>query len=138
MFKRIVCMFCVIVCLGFFWSQNSKPLFYDFSDEFEIYLVSSSSTAVMVKTDCVDYGFYTDIKGESCRVNVDNVTVEDILKKFDARVVFTETTEECVNYYAYSDNIKYRKTLNGKIINLHVSLSDSSITIGSPMIFGSF
>lgn len=138
MFKRIVCMFCVLVCLCFLWSQNSKPLFCDYSDEFEIYLESSSSAAVIVKINCIDYGLYTDIKGESCNVNVDNVTVEDILKEFDACVVFTETTEECVNYYAYSEKIKYRKTLNGKIINLHVSLSEHSVIVGSPMIFGSF
>ncbi len=138
MLKKIVCVFFALVCTCFFWTQNAKPLFLDYSNEFELYLSSPSSTAKIVRADAKTYSLYTDVKGESCIICDRTIGVQEILDRFGASVVFTETIDGNLNVYAYSNQIAYRKNINGKIINLHISVAENYTAIGSPMIFGSF
>ena len=137
MFKRIVCLFFVLVLSTVLWTLNRKPLFSEFSNDFELYLNSNSSNATIVYTDRLGYGKYNGVTGESCVVTTGE-TVYEIMDLFDAKMMFCEKTDTGVNYYCYSNRIKYQKTVNGVTINLHISLSDTQTKIGSPMIFGSF
>ncbi len=137
MFRKLTCLFCVLICVLAFWSQNNTPVFYKYGGEYELYLGSASSLAQTVKVNGGEYRLYTSVMGEACTVN-SNASVNDILKDFDATVVKTESAGEVINYYAYSPKIKYVKTAFGKRFNLHIAVSGEKIKLGAPMIFGSF
>ncbi len=124
--------------MSFLWVQNAKPIFSDYAENFNLYLVNPSSMAKIITATRFDYPRYTDIKGESCTVKDKTLTAEDIFNEYNATLVFTETVANTVNYYGYSNEIKYRKTLGDKIVNIHISVSENGVTVGSPIIFGSF
>jgi hypothetical protein len=119
------------------WTTNKRPLFSEFSNDFELYLNSNSSNATIVYTDSSGYGKYNGVTGESCVVTTGE-TAYEIMDLFDAKVLFYEKTDTGLNYYCYSKRIKYQKSVNGVTVNLQISVSDTQTKIGSPMIFGSF
>lgn len=137
MFKRIFSLFFALFIIASLWTANKTPLFLEFSDRFELYLFSPSSTATMVYTDSLGYRAYNGVTGESCVVN-DDISAQEIMDKFKAKLLFTETTETGVNYYCYSNKIKYQKTIKGQTVNLQISVTDTQTKIGAPLIFGSF
>jgi hypothetical protein len=49
-----------------------------------------------------------------------------------------EETEEGINYYAYTEKLTTEKIIRGKKINLHIFIGESEVTIGTPIIYGSF
>ncbi len=143
MFKKLlsICLvtFFAFILLSAFDSENNKPLFSRYSNEFEVYLLSSSSEAQIVKCDVNTYKNLTNVRGESCFfANADESDVEKILLDFSATVLFTETVDGITNYYAYSPNIKYRLNVLGNIINLHIARNQRNIKLGSPIIFGGY
>jgi hypothetical protein len=91
----------------------------------------------MVYTDRLGYIAYNGVTGESCVVSAE-YSAKEIMDRFNAELLFTERTETGVNYYCYSNKIKYKKTINGEIINLQISVTDTQTKIGAPLIFGSF
>ncbi len=129
----VVCL--MIIIYGAF--INSTCYLVSFSGRHEVYLKSNSSNAqtVCVEADCVKR--YISKSGEAVLI-LNDVSIEEILKEFCASLSFFEETEEGVSYYAYSRKIKYRKILNGKVINLHIFKGKNGTKIGSPLIYGSF
>jgi hypothetical protein len=59
-----------------------------------------------------------------------NITLDEIF--------YIESVDDGVSFYAYSKNVKYLRMLNGKKVNLHVSLSNGKVYLGSPIIYGCF
>ena len=136
MFKRL-CVIIVAVMLiisGYF--INSRPVFVEYSNNFEVYLNSASSSAQIANTK---FGFFSvkNIRGESFKIDIEDFNIEDFLNDYSARIVFVEEIEQGVSYYAYSPKIKYRSKLFGQTINLHIFIG-KQVTIGAPLIFGSF
>ena len=136
MFKRL-CVIIVAVMLiisGYF--VNSRPVFVEYSNNFEVYLNSASSSAQIANTK---FGFFgvKNIRGESFKIDIEDFNMEDFLNDYSARIVFVEEIEQGVSYYAYSPKIKYRTKLFGQTINLHIFIG-KQVTIGAPLIFGSF
>ena len=74
---------------------------------------------------------------ESCVLEKD-FDVEKLLYDLDAEIIFTETSQFVTSIYCFSPKLKYKKIINGEIINLHVAISESQIKIGSPIIYGSY
>jgi hypothetical protein len=75
-------------------------------------------------------------------VDTFNFDLDAFLVRHQATIVFTEEIESGVSIYAYSKSVKYRKQIKGKIVNLQIFIpkekQNKDITIGTPIIFGSF
>lgn len=137
MIKKIFLVSFVILLLIFITFSNQTPLFKDYSDNFEIYTKSPSSNAQIVCTNSKTYPLIFGKVGESCKI-FGEFDLSSFLMKMGAKTVFTEKAEHGVSYYAYSNDIKYKASVNGHVVNLHVFIGDSGVTVGSPIIFGSF
>ena len=135
--KIALCLICVLV-LSLTIFTNKTPIFKGYASDFELYLNSPSSSANIVTANAVTFIKYKNVCGESFNVDKNEFDLQKFLSDFCASLIYTEELEHGVSYYLYSKKIKYRTTLFGSIINLHVFVSDSSITIGSPLILGSF
>lgn len=138
MFKKILTTFLAASCCFLACVSVAKPVFSDYADSFEFYLNERSSNAVMVFASKGEYPFISDIKGESCKLIKSEFELEKFLNDFSAKVVFTEVIEEGTAYYAYSEDIKYLTEINGQRINLHIFIAKECVTVGSPLIYGSF
>jgi hypothetical protein len=123
------------VCVGY---VNSKPLFSKYSENFIVYVGSNSSNAEILTVDSKDYMSLKKVTGESVKISSSNFDVYDFFEKYNAEIVFTETVDGVVSYYGYSKDIKYQTIIGGKRINLHVAKAKNLVTVGSPIIYGSF
>ena len=138
MFKRLTVIFSAVLLIIAFYSFSSYPIFYKYSNCLELYLNSASSTANIVNSKVGSRWFYTNIRGESFKADKDSFDMDAFLSDYSARVVFIEEIEEGISYYAYSPKIKYRFKLLDKTINLQIFIGNNQVTVGAPIIFGSF
>jgi len=137
MFKKVFCLLSALVVLSAAWVVNSKSDFSSYASSFEVYSLTSSSSALIEIKTKNDLLLSFNRYGTSCVV--DNlVTVEQIINDFNAKILFIETTENGISYYAFSENLKYRASIKGEVINLHIFDNGEFLKIGSPIIFGSF
>lgn len=141
MFKKLFISFLAVTLIFCVFNIGSKPVFAEITDSFngyEIYTANYSSTEKVV-TLSAKKDYYTVAKkcGESCRVRED-VDKDSVFKALNATLVFCEETENGINYYGYSRNIKYKTEINGKTVNLQVFVCKDYVKVGAPIIFGSF
>lgn len=134
-FSYILAVILTLACVGY---VNTKPLFSNYSDSFTVYVGSNSSNAQILTVDSKDYRFIKDVTGESVKISNLGFDENEFFEKYNAKIVFTETTDGVVSYYGYSKDIKYQTTIGGKRINLHVAVTKDSVTVGAPIIYGSF
>lgn len=66
-----------------------------------------------------------------------NFDLEAFLKSVGGKIVAVEELSDSVNYYCTA-NLPYSVNLYGTRINLHVSVRDGSVKVGSPIIFGGY
>ena len=135
MIKKSLYIFLAFTVLFGAWIMTSRPLFEDFSDNFEIYLNENSSNAVIISSDKEGFLMTFTRTGESCKTDL---SVEEIFGYFGAEALFYEVTDEGVGYYGFSEKIKYREYIYGKTVNLHVFEGKTQTTVGAPLIYGSF
>ncbi len=138
MFKRFAVTIASILIVAFIYTQSVTPVFNGYSNTYELYLTSNSSSAHVIKTDRVGYYLFSNVKGESCKVEKQGFNVDDFFAQMDAEILFVETTEDIKCYYGYSPNVKYRKQVLGRTVNIHVAVGKSQVTLGAPLIYGSF
>lgn len=137
MLKKIAVLTCAVILVLFISYSNEKPLFSNYSNTFEVYTQNASSNAVIVNATKNSYPLISSKVGESCKIS-GKFDLTKFLSEMGASTVFTEQTEQGVSYYAYSSRIRYGALIKGREINLHVFIGNSGITVGSPLIFGSF
>lgn len=137
MLKKIAVIFFAFLLLFNVYANNNQPIFKGYAKSFEFYLSSPSSSAKIVRANDKLLFIGKDVYGESFRADEKNFCLEEFLSEFNAKIVAVESIEEGVSYYAYSPKIKYRAKVNGKTVNLHVFIGDS-VTVGAPLIYGSF
>ncbi len=138
MFKKYVVTLSAFILLLGLTLSGIKPVLYGYADSLELYLNDTSSLAQIVKANDYEYALYKDVKGESVKLSADGFSLNELLSDFNATVRFIEQTPDCECYYAYSPKIKYKKTVKGQVINLQIAIAKEQVTIGSPLIFGSF
>lgn len=131
--KHACVIFSLIICLLSF-SIYSPPTLLNYTDKVLIYTGSNSSNAVVKRVD-TGYFSFDKIYGESCSLNL---SPQEIFDKFDVEVKFCEVAENVVCYYGYSKKFPYRKKINGKVVNVHVAVEGDRVTLGTPIIYGSF
>lgn len=137
MFKKFT--LCLSVALIFSLSVYiyGEPIFKGYSESLSVCFYSASSSGMIKEIDGKDipvFGKY----GESFCKNNGEISVAEVLDRFAAKMIFIEKIAEGVSYYAYSENILYRKLIKGRKVNLHIFVGKEKTTVGSPIIFGSF
>ena len=108
------------------------------TDRIEIYLDNGSHGQIKsVNLPEVQYSLAK--KGQAYEY-LEDVSIEEILRFYSAKVVFTESSYWGESIYAYSKNIKLSREINGKIVNIQISKSknDKKTKIGFPIIYGSY
>lgn len=135
MLKKIAILFFSVFLICAIWIQTQKSVFSGFDGRITYYTESSSSNAKIVSHFASVLIF--DLTGESIEIDGE-VDLQNILDHFSAEVVFTESVEGGVGYYAYSDRIKYHTHMLGKTVNLHIYIKTGKTVMGAPIIFGSF
>lgn len=80
----------------------------------------------------------TSSQGVSFTVSGKLATVEQLLDRMHAQVVFSESFDGLSCVYAYSPDIGYGITVDGRYINLQIAERDGKITVGSPIILGGY
>ena len=131
----IICAFIVFVGLNL---SYSTPLFYTKGQEIEVYLGSASSLAKIERVDFYEFLTLNQVMGESVEYQAQDFCLQEFLDRYNAKLVFSENTSQGQSYFAYSKKIRYKKTINGKLVNLQVFVSNQRVKVGSPIIFGSF
>ena len=137
MFKRLCVIIVAVMLIISAYFINSRPVFVEYSNNFEVYLNSTSSSAQILNMQFSSFIGLKNIRGESFKIDIEDFNMEEFLNDYSARIVFVEEIEQGVSYYAYSPKIKYRTKLFGQTINLHIFIG-KQVTIGAPLIFGSF
>ena len=74
--------------------------------------------------------------GESTTLSIEETKA--LFESLSAKVMFIEEVEGTKNYYCYTNSLKNGVVLKNEKVNLHFSLSNGKITVGTPLIFGSF
>lgn len=137
MLKKAIVLLVALFSLCFFGLKNAIPIFTNYADNFEVYTESACSNAVIVSTSKQAYPFILNKYGESCKIQGE-FDLQSFLADMGAKAVFIEKTESGESYYAYSSDIRYAKTVKNKRVNLQIHIGDCGVTVGSPIIFGSF
>lgn len=115
-----------------------QRLCFDGGGKYTFYCGTSSSDCSEITsygTAAVDRLTLKDICGES--VELDNFDLLAFLKKYKAKIEFTEEGEDYVNYYCTAD-LPYSVQLYGKTINLHICVRGEKAKAGTPIIFGGY
>lgn len=135
MFKKFAALFCVSALAALTVYVYCLPVFSDYTGELDVYYMANSTKPVRV---CTDELPLFNRCGESFKVKNGELSAEEILSRFNARIKFTEIIGEGVSYYAYSEKINREIIIKGEKINLHIFVGKTETTVGSPLIFGSF
>ncbi len=138
MLKKLCLTVCgALICLALAVGNN-RPIFLDRASQIQTYLSNSSSGEIITLKEDNYFTFFGKIKGESYKADKQEFSLEDFLREFDGEILFVEKIGEGVSYYGKADKIKYRKIYNGEIINFHIFVGENSVTVGAPIIYGSF
>ncbi len=140
--KRSVSVFlsvltCALFCL-FFYTLNACKL-SALSGKRTFYLYSKSSQATI--TQKFPLLELNKIKGESVAFALQEnpqTLLENILKRYGAKVEFIEQNGDSVSYYCYTPKWANTLTLQNQTVNLHIALNESRVVVGTPVIFGGF
>lgn len=137
MFRKISAVVIAVSLLLMVSLSVKSPVFKDYAKEIEVYSGDNSSLASILTVNTDEFYQVKNVKGESFKVSDKEFNLDEFLLSFSARIVFTEKIKQGTSYYAYSPKISYRAVIKGKVINLQIFMGDE-ITVGSPIIYGSF
>ena len=130
----VVLIAAVFACTGFAYALTRSPVFAGENYEFS---AGASSSAEIVHTDNPAlYKLFHAVAGESARYKGD--VSEELLARFQARILFIENVCGIVNYYCYSPVLSGGVALGGEVVNLHIAVGECMTAAGTPVIFGGF
>jgi hypothetical protein len=88
----------------------------------EFYKVSSFSVCDYLCSDGVSF-------------NITESETAEIIKKLNAKLVFSFCDGEITNYYYYSSKISKKEKIFEKAVNVHIAVSEDRAVFGSPIIY---
>ncbi len=138
MFKKCLALTLALLTIFSINLINNKPLFSKYGNEFTVYVGNGGSLSKIIEVNYLEYLVQGKIKGESCSFVDAEFDLNAFLADYNAKLIEVESTDEQVSYYAFSPDLKYSQNLFGAKVNLHVSVNNDRITVGSPLIYGSF
>ena len=138
MFKRLASVFLCLLCLSSVCYFNKTPIFSNYSPKLELYIGAPNSTAQIITVNSKEVPLLSNVCGEAFTTCKNTFKLNEFLQNFSAKIIFTESLEQGVCYYAYSNKIKYNQTVNDKKVNIQVFIGEQTVKVGSPIICGSF
>ena len=138
MLKKSIITILIIVFFLCIYAENSKPIFSGYAKNFEVYQSRGSISSAIKNCTALDMLFMRKVQGEGCKVSESEFDLELFLSDFNAKIVFIEQVDGITSYYAYSPKVKYLENIGERVVNLHVAVSGEQVTLGSPIIYGSF
>lgn len=138
MIKRLTVSFLITAIIFGLYIVNFQPIFNQYASNYQVCLFENSSSAKIVNVTKSGFFALKNVKGESCKIKKKDFSLDEFLREFDAELVHVEEIEQGISYYAFSKKVKYKQKVFGKIINLHVFIGKEEITVGAPIIYGSF
>lgn len=104
------------------------------------YLDSASSQGL--RKEELSLRDFSRITGESVRFARGEETAESlalrIAQQYNAEVLFTEEAGGVISYYCYTSEWEEGILVNGRLVNLHVAVSEIQCAVGTPIIFDGF
>ncbi|MDD7351190.1 MAG: YwmB family TATA-box binding protein [Clostridia bacterium] len=79
-----------------------------------------------------------EVLGFAVRYDLGKVSENQLLSSLKAQVVKVERVGDITLYYAYSHRMSNGVNVDGKKVNVQIAVTDSAITLGSPLIMGSY
>lgn len=79
-----------------------------------------------------------EVLGFAVRYDLGKVSENELLGCLKAQVVKVERVGDITLYYAYSHRMSNGVYVDGKKVNVQIAVTDSAITLGSPLIMGSY
>ena len=105
------------------------------------YLDATSSQAL--RSNEITLTNFHRIRGESVRFerlldkSAEEIAMET-LALYGAELLFCESACGVQSFYAFSPELFQGVCVNGRIVNLHIAVSEKGVAVGSPMIFDGF
>lgn len=96
----------------------------------------TSSEEIVLSRSPYEKLFLSNVKGESVRYAGDRA--EEMIKRFNAEILFTEEAAGVVNYYCYSPMLENNVLIGEERVNLHIACNGEETAAGTPVIFGGF
>jgi hypothetical protein len=113
---------------------DSKPEGYDnVIKNGEIYMVTVNSNEAE-KT----YKTLKDVNAISVRFNGSKEKINFYLETLSAEEIKNQTIDDIYIVYGYTSKIKESVDVNGQTINVQIAIHRGVVTIGSPLIIGSY
>lgn len=84
------------------------------------------------------YMFSSSLTGESTTYAAGEYPAAEIVKNYEAEVLFTETVCGTVNYYCYTEKLGDTVKIGEYAVNLHIAENAAQTAAGTPIIFGGF
>ncbi len=123
--------------------QNVKNVFYTTScEEIENAKLTKCGTAVFVESDLK---FCKQIKNKIKNINGQSISFSGNETLYNSMVnnlinvrVLTENVSNVKCCYGYNNKLNNSINIDGKIVNIQIAINNNVITIGTPVILGSY
>ena len=141
MFRFFTASLCALFSLALLVAPQllDRRLLFQGAESYVFYTQSASSQAEMLFADAEHAA---SVKLTASRLTGESATfatAEEALaqaERYNARLLFTQTTGNVVDRYYYSPHLGAGVRLQGHTVNLHISVRGESGSAGSPLIFG--
>jgi len=104
--------------------------------------ITKNGAGFIVTTSAVDASMVLKslpkLEGHSFRFKGNEASVERVLAELKGVVLMREALEGIVLCYAYSDRLGKSIVASGQKVNMQIALRDGFVTVGTPVILGSF
>ena len=123
--------------------NNVKNIYYTtYSAEIENATLTQCGSAVFVESDvehCKQVkSELHSINGQSLSFEGDSELYNQLIAYLFHNVVLTENVSNVKCCYGYNNKLNNFITIDGKTINIQIALNNNKITIGTPVILGSY
>lgn len=143
MFRFFTVSLCALFSLALLVAPQllDRRLLFQGAESYVFYTQSASSQAEMLFADAEHAA---SVKLTASRLTGESATfatTEEALaqaERYNARLLFTQTTGNVVDRYYYSPHLGAGVRLQGHTVNLHISVRGESGSAGSPLIFGGY
>lgn len=133
--KQVISVLFVLLCACAAFALTRLPVFAQ-GENYELSYAASSSACMAVTDNPLLIKLTHKTAGESVRYVGD--CYECVKERFCAELVFCERAAGVTNYYLYSPLLGEPVDLGGRLVNLHVAVSDTQTAVGTPLIFGGY
>ena len=139
----------MLFCFSIYYiTIKPSPVFVSDRGVYTLYTQNSSSNAALYTLTKEEYDkllFVGNLTGESLFLDFFKVgkdyalqTAKKQIINKNAHLVFSESGEWGVCEYYYSNKLSNYVIVRGKKVNIHIAYGKNSLTIGTPLIYGSF